>query len=107
MLLLRDAILGFSSRVVFCPTLQQTGEAWWFSGLFSRDLGPVWREIVNEGYWLTFVRCRCNFDLSLSILNVDVLWKPLLQKGILHITEIALQCYVFSRMGRILKSVVK
>ncbi|PKU36641.1 calcium-binding mitochondrial carrier protein s -2 isoform x2 [Limosa lapponica baueri] len=52
--------------------LLQTGEAWCFSGLFGGDLCPICRMITNEGYRLTFVGRRCNFDLSLSILNVDV-----------------------------------
>lgn len=87
--------------------LQQTGGAWCFSGLFSWDLCPICRVIRNEGYWLTFVGEKCNFDLSISILNVDVVCESPLQKGIPHVTDMVSQCYVSCGMGCILNSVVK
>lgn len=86
----------------FCPTLQQIGEAWWLSGLFSWDLHPICTVIMNEGSWLTSVQRRCNFDLSVSILNVSMLCEGLSCRKASCMSQ---RCSC--RTVRILNSVVK
>jgi len=61
---------------------------------------------MNEGGQLTFVSRGCNFDLSISTLNVNVVAVSLAE-GILHVTGVVVQCCVSRRMVCILNSIGK
>lgn len=74
----------------FCPTLQQIGEAWCFSGLFSWDLCPVCRAIMTEGSdWP--LGDRDAMSTRAYQFNVDVLCESLLQKRVLRVAGVASQ----------------